>query len=470
SFPETIGPDLTYNGGFTDAFVAKVHATGTALAYCGFIGDGGSDEGLGIAVDAGGNAYLTGSSQTAPGFTDTNAFVVKVNAAGTAAIYSFSLGGSSYDAGHAIAVDRLGCAYVTGETSSDESSFPETVGPDLTANGDSDAFVAKLNAVGSALVYCGYLGGAGADYGRGIVVDGAGFAYIAGETYSGEASFPVREGPDLTYNGSGDAFVAKLNVWGQHFLYCGYVGGSGEDFCRGIAIDGGGNTYIVGSAEGGSGGDFPVRTGPDTTYNGGLYDAFVAKVTGGDWLRLTAPNGGEKWIVGSQHEITWLTADLLGRVKLVYSTNRGLTWKEIVFATPDDGSYLWTVPNDPSKTVWVRVAEREGPGYDRSNAVFTILPRSTIRVASPNGGETLKGGKIYRIRWRTTGPVGNVKISYSINKGWNWTNVVSSTPSDGLYFWRVPRRASTKCLVRIWEVGDRKTRDVSDKVFTIKVD
>lgn len=470
SFPETIGPDLTFNGGATDAFVAKVNAGGTALVYCGYIGDGASDEGRGIAVDAGGNAYLTGSSQAAPGFTDTNAFVIKVNAAGTAAVYSFSLGGSSYDAGHAIAVDRLGCAYVTGETSSDESTFPETVGPDLTANGDSDAFVAKLNAVGAALVYCGFLGGSGADFGRGIAVDGAGYAYIAGETYSGEASFPVREGPDLTYNGSGDAFVAKLNSWGQSYLFCGYVGGDGEEFCGGIAIDGGGHVYIAGSAEAFSAGDLPVRTGPDLTFNGGLYDAFVAKVLGGDWLRLTAPNGGERWTAGTVHEITWLTADLLGLVKLVYSTNRGLTWKQIVFATADDGSYLWTVPNDPSKTVWVRVAEREGPGYDRSNAAFTIVPRSTIRVTAPNGGEVWKAGTINKIRWRTTGPVGPVKISCSLDKGLNWTNIIASTPNDGVFFWKVPKRASNKCLVRIWEVGGRKTCDVSDKVFTIKAD
>jgi hypothetical protein len=470
SFPVTVGPDLTFDGGTNDAFVAKVNAAGAGLIYCGYLGDGGADEGRGIAVDGAGSAYVTGTLQIAPAFTDTNAFVAKINPAGTAPAYVFSLGGTSFDAGNGIAVDEQGCAYVAGETSSDESSFPVKTGPDLTANGVSDAFVAKLNAAGSALAYCGYLGGSASDYGRGIAVDGAGNAYIAGETYSGEASFPVQEGPDLTFNGSGDAFVAKLTSSGGFCFYCGYVGGSGEDFCTGIAIDGGGNAYIVGSAESSSGDDFPVRTGPDLTYNEGLYDAFVAKVSGGDWLRLTAPNGGEKWMVGSEHAITWLTSDLIGLNKLVYSTNGGQTWKQIVFATPDDGSYLWTVPHDVSNTVWVRVAEREGPGYDRSNRVFAIVPQPTLRVIAPNGGEKWTAGTTHTIRWRTTGTVGRVKISYSIDKGLNWTNIHASTPNTGRYAWRVPRRPSTKCRVRIWEAGDRTPSDISDSVFTIKAD
>jgi len=111
-----------------------------------------------------------------------------------------------------------------GATESDQSTFPVTGGPDLTYNGSvttTDAFVAKVNAAGTALVYAGYIGGAGDDYGSGIAVDGAGNAYVTGATYSDQATFPVTGGPDLTYNGGSDtgllrrdAFVAKVNAAG----------------------------------------------------------------------------------------------------------------------------------------------------------------------------------------------------------------------------------------------------------------
>jgi hypothetical protein len=154
----TVGPDLTYNGGVRDAFVAKVNAPGTALLYCGYIGGSGDDVGYGIAVDSSGNAY------------------------------------------------------VTGRTNSSEATFPVTVGPDLTYNGGLfDAVVAKVNAAGTALLYCGYIGGSGDDFGFGIAVDSSGNAYVTGWTTSTEATFPVTVGPDLTSNGGpNDAFVAKI--------------------------------------------------------------------------------------------------------------------------------------------------------------------------------------------------------------------------------------------------------------------
>ena len=109
-----------------------------------------------------------------------------------------------------IAVDAAGNAYVTGYTSSDQASFPVAVGPDLTFNGGSvDAFVAKVRADGTALVYCGYIGGSGADSGYGIAVDAAGNAYVTGVTDSDQASFPVTVGPDLTFNGG----ISAMPSW-----------------------------------------------------------------------------------------------------------------------------------------------------------------------------------------------------------------------------------------------------------------
>ena len=308
NFPVTVGPDLTYDdGGQSNAFVAKVNASGTALVYCGYIGGSGFEGGNGIAVDSAGNAYVTGITLSTeasfpvtvgPDLThngETDAFVAKVNASGTALDYCGYIGGSSFEGGNGIAVDSTGNAYITGGTFSTEADFPVTVGPDLTYNdgfGDSDAFVAKVNAGGTTLVYCGYIGGSVRDSGHGIAVDSAGNAYVTGDTGSTEASFPVTVGPDLTYNGSFlDAFVAKVNAGGTALVYCGYIGGSAFERGNGIAVDSAGNAYVTGVTSS-TEASFPVTVGPDLTFNG-FQDAFVAKVnTSGTTLVYSGYIGG----------------------------------------------------------------------------------------------------------------------------------------------------------------------------------
>src|SRR5438445_4746600 len=165
-------------------------------------------------------------------------------------VYAGYIGGGStgLDQGFGIAVDASGAAYVTGRADSSESSgFPVTAGPDLTFNGGSDAFVAKVSADGSSLVYAGYIGGASFDFGFGIAVDAAGNAYVVGQTQSSETTFPVAIGPDLTYNGGFDAFVAKVNVGGTALDYAGYIGGEANDLGFGVAVDASGNAYVTGS-------------------------------------------------------------------------------------------------------------------------------------------------------------------------------------------------------------------------------
>ena len=172
--------------------------------------------------------------------------MAKVNAAGTALIYAGYIGGIEDDSGGGIAVDGSGNAYVTGSTESTQATFPVTVGPDLTYNGFGDAFVAKVNAAGTALLYAGYIGGNNSDAGLGIAVDGSGNAYVTGFTDSTQATFPVTVGPDLTYNAGEDAFVAKVNAAGTRLLYAGYIGGIGLDAGNGIAVDSSGNAYVTG--------------------------------------------------------------------------------------------------------------------------------------------------------------------------------------------------------------------------------
>ena len=312
SFPVLGGPDTTHNGG-RDGFVVKVNAEGTGLVYAGYIGGSGDDYGRHVAVDGSGAVYLTGwtasdevtfpdgdgfGSLTGPDTTHNgggdltgyDAFVAKVNAGGTGLVYAGYIGGSGDDYSRAIAVEGSGAAYVMGDTNSTQASFPDgdgfgaLSGPDTTHNGGSDAFVAKVKADGTGLVYAGYVGGAGTDSGEDLTlaVDGSGVAYVVGWTSSTEATFPdgdgfgALSGPDTTHNGAADAFVAKVKADGTGLVYAGYIGGSSDDEGIGIAVDGSGAAYVSGYTHSEAG--FPVVDGPDPTYNGGYWDAFVAKV------------------------------------------------------------------------------------------------------------------------------------------------------------------------------------------------
>jgi len=276
-------------GGYDQNRLLMIDPITAFVVYSGYIGGADSDFGYGIAVDATGAAYVTGytasSEATFPvvGGPDltfnggSDAFVAKVAPDGTALTYAGYIGGNGTDSGRGIAVDATGAAYVTGYTASPEATFPVVGGPDLTFNGYYDAFVAKVAPDGTGLTYAGYIGGDNADYGLGIAVDATGAAYVTGDTESSEATFPVVGGPDLTFNGGSDAFVAKVAPDGTALTYAGYIGGSSYDYGSGIAVDATGAAYVTGWT-GSSEATFPVAGGPDLTFNGGLYDVFVAKV------------------------------------------------------------------------------------------------------------------------------------------------------------------------------------------------
>jgi hypothetical protein len=289
-FP-TVNPlQPTYGGGGYDAFVAEFNSAGSALVYSTYLGGSDLDYGFGIAVDSSGNAYVTGSTYstnfptanplqpTIHGISD--GFVAKLNATGSALVYSTYLGGSSFETGSGIAVDSSGDAYVTGWT--DSADFPTTNPLQPTYGGDEDVFVVKLNAAGSALVYSTYLGGSLQDDGEGIAVDSLGNAYVTGLTRS--ANFPTMN-PLQVANGSNyEAFVAELNPAGAALVYSTYLGG--QDFIPGggdsqigfgIAVDSLGNAYVTGAT---STTDFPMMNPLQPTYGGGSYDAFVTKING----------------------------------------------------------------------------------------------------------------------------------------------------------------------------------------------
>ena len=205
------------------------------------------------------------------GGTSDDTFVTKLNASGSALVYSTYLGGSGDDDVQVIAVDGSGNAYVTGNTTS--TNFP-TASPFQSSNGGggNDAFVTKLNAAGSALVYSTYLGGSGSDNGRAVAADSSGNAYVTGEASS--TDFPTASPFQSSNGGSSDAFVTKFNAAGSALGYSTYLGGSGPDVGRGIAVDSSGNAYVTGST---TSTDLPAAN-PFQAANAGSDDAFVAKL------------------------------------------------------------------------------------------------------------------------------------------------------------------------------------------------
>ena len=305
NFPSTAGaPRSTYGGGFDDAFVTKLNATGSALVFSTYLGGAATDLGAGIAVDSAGSAYVTGSTNstnfpTTAGALDTSfgggvgddAFVTKLSATGTGLAYSTYLGGAGGDDGAGISVDSPGSAYVTGSTGSDD--FPTTASALSTTRHTfgRDAFVTKLNASGSALLYSTYLGGSGQEGGvngaltpeLALAVDAAGSAYVIGATNS--TDFPTTAGALSTrLGGTSDYVVTKLNASGSALVYSTYLGGSGGEpgetttaVHPSIALDSAGRAYVTGSTHST---DFP--TTPDalkTSFAGGLTDFSNAFVT-----------------------------------------------------------------------------------------------------------------------------------------------------------------------------------------------
>jgi hypothetical protein len=298
-FPITSGAlQTTYPGSYC-GYVTKLNPSGTALVYSTYLAGGAA---FSIAVDASGNAYLTGEANdasfpTTPGAYQTtnhggslgNAFITKLNPDGTALVYSTYLGGTGDsdrshitggDIGNGIAVDSSGNASVVGYTYSKD--FPVTPGAFQTTNKANNAirrstcFVTRLNPTGTALVYSTYLGGTGYENSSGIAVDSSGNAYVTGTTNS--TDFPTTAGVfQSTFPGFGSGFATKLNPTGTSLVYSTYLGStSGPTRPYAIAIDASGNAYLAGQAQSAN---YPTTFGSFRKgYCGGYDDAFVTKL------------------------------------------------------------------------------------------------------------------------------------------------------------------------------------------------
>jgi Beta-propeller repeat len=413
-FPTTPGAfDTVYNGGFFgDAFVAKLSPSGSALLYSTYLGGGGNDQTDAIALDAAGSAYVSGYTDstdfpTTPGAFDTtlgpagftDAFATKLSPGGSSLVYSTYLGGGDPDFGSGIAVDGAGSAYVTGV--SDSTDFPTTAGAfDTTHNGDADAFVTKLSASGSApLVYSTYLGGSDVDAGGAIAVE-AGSAYVAGTTES--TNFPTTPGAfDTGFNGTSDAFVARLSASGSApLVYSTYLGGLGLDNGVGIAVGAAGSTYVIGRA---NSADFPTTPDAfDTTHNG-LGDAYVTKLSGSG----SAPLQYSTYLGGDR-------ADFAEGIALDSAGGAYVTGTTRSTAFPTTPGAFDTTPSVSDEAFVTKLSFEQPPPCE---AKLTISQRGSITAgngdrASFKGSAQLDGlgGVQGEERYRDRGPVQPIQV------------------------------------------------------------
>ncbi len=444
NFPTTAGAFQTaLGGGESDGFVTKLNPDGSALVYSTYLGGSDRDEGISIALDSVGDAYVAGwtfstnfpvssgafqvicGGGCAGGTSD--AFVTELNPTGSALVYSTYLGGSNDDQAAGIAVNSNGNAYVTGQTSS--TDFPTTPGAFQTSLRENPgAFVTELNSTGSALIYSTVLGGTVEDAGTAIAVDTSGNAYVTGVTNSDD--FPTTNGAFQTVcNGgrgcafNGDAFLSEFNPTGSALVYSTYLGGGGYDVGLSIAINSPGVAFLAGYTESN---DFPVTPGAFQTscnYDGsscssGYGSAFVLEFNtsnstlvystylGGDSddgaLSVALDSSGGFYVTGntdsSNFPTTFGALQTVSGVECAFVTKLGAAAVTLTPLFLDFGNQTVGVSSTPQVS-------------NLANAGNSTLSITSIGVTGTNSGDFFESNSC-----GTTVPVGgncNITITFS---------------------------------------------------------
>jgi len=418
------------NKGGVDAFVAKLNASGTALAYATYIGGRSDDRGAGIAVDSSNNAWVTGST-TSSDFPlvsqfgvfggNRDAFVLKLNSIGNAFVFSTYLGGAGQDQGTAIALDASGNAYVVGDTTS--SNFPLQSAVQSAIAGRTDVFLTKITSAGNIL-FSTYLGGTQDEHAGAVAVDSSS-VYIAGGTFS--TNFPTVSPYQGANAGGQDAFVTRIALSGSPIFYSTYLGGSGgaagnPEEAHAIAVDSSGNMYIAGVT---NSTNFPVTTGAFQTAAGGSQDGFVTKInSSGTALGFSTYFGtyGFDWLSG-------LSLDVSGNVYLAGYTS-GVNFPQAGALQMFKGSYDAIIAKlNASGNALLFSTYLGGAGADQANA-----------IAVDANGNIFVAGQTASFDMTTQTPIQATNISG--NTGWvtrigvsapppQTPSVVSLSPSSG---------------------------------------
>ncbi|PYV30409.1 MAG: hypothetical protein DMG22_20450, partial [Acidobacteria bacterium] len=441
-FPTTPGAfQASAPGGGADAIVRKIDPTG-AVVYSTYLGGSSIDEGFAIALDSSEDAYVTGTTESTD-FPVLNAFqpalagggdafVTELNPTGSALIYSSYLGGSisasiNSQQGDGIAVDSAGGAYVTGETQS--SDFPTTPNAFQAALGGgqcgssslpqpcSDAFITKVGAGGSGVLYSTYLGGSSADFALGIGLDAAGDAYIAGGTDS--ADFPVLNAfePSCPTKIAGTllpcaaGFIAELDPSGSALVFSTYLGGSSGDEATGVALDAVGDIYLTGGT---ASIDFPLANafqtvlrgsvnGFVTEFNAGasqlIYSTFLGGSTADQPHTVAVDSYGEAFITGWTESTDFPTANAIQGSLGCSASGTGSCMNAFVTALQAGGAGLaystylgngeqlgFAIATDAGGDAWVT-----GASGTATFAAAISRPGLVHRQASPRPSTTTSG-------------------------------------------------------------------------------
>jgi hypothetical protein len=394
--------------------VTKLDPTLSTILYSTHFGPADTGSGVansatGIAVDSSGDAYVTGytsspSFPTTPGAYQTtlgdsaqsNVFLMKLGPTGGIG-YSTYLGGNAEDQGNCVAVDAAGSAYVAGSTQS--TNFPTTPGAyQQPEAGSFAAFVTKFKPDGSGLLYSTIVrtGVLGTTISA-IALDSNGNAYLGGV---GTASVSILTNPP------DDGLVAKLNPTGTNLLYSKFIGGTGNDFINGIAVDSLGNAYVAGTT---ASNDFPTTPGAlQTNYGGGLSDAFAAKLSpdgatvlyatylggsGNETASAIAINStGEATIVGSTTSVDFPVSNALQSINsslylgnfgtTAYVTKLGGTGSNMIFST-----YLGGHIGEGAAGI---ALDQSGNAYvtgSTSSPDFPVTPGTIQTAVGPSGAD-----------------------------------------------------------------------------------
>jgi hypothetical protein len=408
-----VGSPIAGAGGAGDIFVAKFSADLSTLVYLTRIGGTGLDQGNAIAVDASGNAVVTGLSQSSnfpmlnaatgskPGGQD--AVVFKLNAAGNGLVFSTWFGSNgSDDSGNDVAVDGAGNIYVAGQV---DANTLLGLG-DLLLLGSSNAFLNKYSASGAALMQIQYGGGSN-DAANGLALDGAGNIYIVGDTSS--SNLPMTGGPQTSRGSAQDGFLAKFNASGTR-VWSTYIGGNEDDYANAVAVDSAGRAYVVGQTDNASGSNFQLTGGAlmttRTPHLAGYLRIYDTTVTGAGALKYSTLIGGTKDQAGNVSGTpidnpTGIT--LVGsRVAVVGTTSSSdllTTAGALDTATAGTSGFLWVI--DPKSMgaadlvygTYYGEALATGGIASRGNTIYLSGGTATAGLAVPGGHNTgIRGG------------------------------------------------------------------------------